>query len=32
MAGVKREGVMFARVYDIRGLRANNLLTLPPPE
>jgi hypothetical protein len=27
-----REGVLYARVYDIRGLPAPNLLTEPPPE
>ncbi len=31
LAEVTREGVMFARVYDIRGLNVTNLLTLPPP-
>ena len=28
---VAREGVTFARVYDIRGHSVPNLLTLPPP-
>jgi hypothetical protein len=28
---VKRDGVIFARVYDIRGRMVTNLLTLPPP-
>jgi len=28
---VKREGVTFARVYDVRGRVTPNLLTLPPP-
>jgi hypothetical protein len=27
---VKREGVVFARVYDIRGLTIDNLFTVPP--
>ncbi|MBV9346601.1 MAG: glycosyltransferase family 39 protein [Pseudolabrys sp.] len=27
-----REGVLYARVYDIRGMRAPNLLTEPPPQ
>jgi hypothetical protein len=27
---VKREGVVFARVYDIRGLTIDNLFTIPP--
>jgi len=28
---IRREGVLYARVYDLRGLRAPNLLTQPPP-
>jgi hypothetical protein len=31
LAEVKREGVLFARVYDLRGLAVQNLLTQPPP-
>ena len=31
MAEVKRDGVVFARVYDLRGRPTPNLLTLPPP-
>jgi hypothetical protein len=28
---VEREGVVFARVYDVRGRPISNLLTIPPP-
>jgi hypothetical protein len=28
---VKRDGVVYARVYDIRGQTVTDLLTLPPP-
>jgi hypothetical protein len=28
---VEREGVVFARVYDVRGQSVSNLLTIPPP-
>jgi hypothetical protein len=28
---IEREGVMFARVYDIRGRTISSLLTIPPP-
>jgi hypothetical protein len=28
---VEREGVVFARVYDVRGRSVSNLLTIPPP-
>jgi hypothetical protein len=28
---VEREGVVFARVYDVRGRSVTNLLTIPPP-
>jgi hypothetical protein len=28
---VEREGVVFARVYDIRGRNVTTLLTMPPP-
>ncbi len=31
IAEIKREGVVFARVYDLRGRPTPNLLTLPPP-
>ncbi|HEY5166751.1 MAG TPA: glycosyltransferase family 39 protein [Pseudolabrys sp.] len=31
LAAVKREGVVFARVYDIRGQNVSDLLALPPP-
>jgi hypothetical protein len=31
MAEVSRDGVVFARVYDLRGQATPNLLTLPPP-
>jgi len=31
MAEVKRDGVVFARVYDLRGRPTPNLLTQPPP-
>ena len=31
LAEVRREGVVYARVYDIRGRPAPNLLTEPPP-
>ena len=31
VAEVKRDGVVFARVYDLRGRPTPNLLTLPPP-
>jgi hypothetical protein len=31
LAAIKREGVLYARVYDIRGLVRPNLLTEPPP-
>jgi Dolichyl-phosphate-mannose-protein mannosyltransferase len=31
IAEVQRDGVMFARVYDLRGGPTPNLLTLPPP-
>jgi hypothetical protein len=31
LAEIKREGVVFARVYDLRGRDVNNLLTMPPP-
>lgn len=29
---IEREGVIFARVYDIRGISVPNLLTMPPPD
>jgi hypothetical protein len=29
---IKREGVVFARVYDIRGVSVRSLLTIPPPQ
>jgi hypothetical protein len=28
---IEREGVVFARVYDVRGRSISNLLTIPPP-
>jgi len=31
LATVERDGVVYARVYDLRGSRPENLLTLPPP-
>lgn len=31
MASVEREGVVYARVYDLRGRPTPSLLTLPPP-
>jgi Dolichyl-phosphate-mannose-protein mannosyltransferase len=31
LAEIKREGVLFARVYDLRGLNVKELLTEPPP-
>jgi hypothetical protein len=31
LATISRENVLFARVYDLRGLKVKNLLTLPPP-
>jgi hypothetical protein len=31
LAEVRREGVLYARVYDLRGRAAPNLLTEPPP-
>ena len=31
MATVEREGVIYARVYDLRGARPEKLLTQPPP-
>jgi 4-amino-4-deoxy-L-arabinose transferase-like glycosyltransferase len=31
LAEIRREGVLYARVYDLRGRRAPNLLTQPPP-
>jgi hypothetical protein len=31
IAEVKREGVVYARVYDIRGRAVTSILTLPPP-
>ncbi len=31
MATVEREGVVYARVYDLRGEPAQKLLTMPPP-
>jgi hypothetical protein len=31
LAAVKREGVPFARVYDLRGHNVTDLLTMPPP-
>jgi 4-amino-4-deoxy-L-arabinose transferase-like glycosyltransferase len=31
LAEIKRAGVTFARVYDIRGRNVSDLLTLPPP-
>ena len=31
LAEVERDGVIFARLYDIRGRRVNNLPTMPPP-
>lgn len=32
LAEVKREGVVFARAYDIRGMTVPTLLSLPPPK
>ena len=31
LATVEREGVIYARVYDLRGARTEKLLTQPPP-
>lgn len=31
LAEVKRDGIVFARVYDLRGQPTPNLLTVPPP-
>ena len=31
MAEIRRDGVVFARVYDIRGRTVTQLLTIPPP-
>lgn len=31
IANIEREGVSFARVYDLRGRTVRNLLTMPPP-
>ncbi len=31
LADIEREGVVFARVYDIRGRDVPNILTIPPP-
>jgi hypothetical protein len=31
LAEVKRDGITFARVYDLRGQPIPNLLTVPPP-
>jgi hypothetical protein len=31
LADIEREGVVFARVYDIRGRSIPTILTLPPP-
>jgi Dolichyl-phosphate-mannose-protein mannosyltransferase len=31
MVEIKRDGVVFARVYDIRGRRISSLLSIPPP-
>ena len=31
LATVEREGVIYARVYDLRGARPEKLLTQPPP-
>jgi hypothetical protein len=31
IAEIKREGVVYARVYDIRGREVKSILTLPPP-
>jgi len=31
MAEIVREGVVYARVYDLRGGPTPNLLTVPPP-
>jgi hypothetical protein len=28
---IEREGVVYARVYDIRGRTISSLLTIPPP-
>ncbi len=32
MVEIAREGVVFARVYDIRGITVPTLLTIPPPD
>ncbi|MBX6426470.1 MAG: hypothetical protein IRZ09_11185 [Variibacter sp.] len=31
IAEVRREGVVFARAYDLRGRSVPSLLTMPPP-
>jgi len=31
IASIEREGVVFARVYDLRGAQPEKLLTIPPP-
>lgn len=31
LATIAREGVIYARVYDLRGMATPNLLTMPPP-
>jgi hypothetical protein len=31
MATVEREGVVYATVYDFRGVQAEPLTTIPPP-
>jgi hypothetical protein len=31
LAEIKRDGVVYARVYDIRGRSVTNLLTIPAP-
>ena len=31
LATIAREGVIYARVYDLRGRATPNLLTMPPP-